>query len=76
MRTRRGWWRPGGDTRDQKGVVRTRGYIRTGQRGPGEDGGDEERTRATRRRHEDLGEYKMALWDRRWLGRVNTAARR
>lgn len=60
MRTRRGWWRPRGDTRDQKRVVRMGGYIRMGKWGPGEDGGDQEGTRATRRSHEGLGGYKMA----------------
>lgn len=59
--TRRGWWILGGDTRDQKWVARTGEYIRTGQWGPGEDGGDHEGRRATRRRHESLGGYKMAV---------------
>lgn len=36
------------------------GYIRMGKWGPGEDGGDQEGTRATRRSHEGLGGYKMA----------------
>ena len=53
--------RPRGDTRVQKKVMRNRLYISTGQWGPGEDGGDQEGTRATRRRYEGLAGYKMAV---------------
>jgi len=60
VRTRRGWGRPGGDTRDQKGMVITGGYTSSGQWRPREDGGDQEGTRANRRTHEGLGGCKMA----------------